>query len=57
MTTPDNRRGTCRTCNGPAMRVPNKMPDQPDGWVHRRTADWLTNPHDVDPIPEENPEP
>lgn len=49
----EDRRGTCRTCKGPAYRVPNRMPDVPDGWVHLNVATVLDNPHEVDPIPNE----
>lgn len=47
----ENRSGTCRTCGGPAYRVPNQIPDTPDRWVHRNTADWIGERHDVDPAP------
>jgi hypothetical protein len=49
----EDRRGTCRTCNGPAYRYPSLSNDIPDRWAHRRTADWRDNPHEVDPIPNE----
>lgn len=54
----EDRRGTCRVCNGPAYRVPNQMPDTPDKWVHLNVATVLDNPHEVDPIPnQEEPNP
>lgn len=48
----EKRSGTCKTCSGPAYRVPNRM-NTPDRWVHRRTADWINNPHEVDPQPDD----
>lgn len=47
----EDRTGQCRTCGGPAYRIPNRLPGTADQWVHRRTSDWLVNPHDVDPEP------
>jgi hypothetical protein len=47
----EDRRGWCRTCGGPAYRHPSRANNIPDRWTHRRTSDWITNPHEVDPIP------
>lgn len=48
----ENRRGTCKTCHGPVYRHPNRQ-NTPDRWTHQRTADWINNPHEVDPDPEQ----
>lgn len=48
----ENRNGTCRTCNGRAYRQPSRANNIPDRWVHRNTADWINNPHEVDPMPD-----
>lgn len=47
----EDRTGVCRICQGPAYRHPSRANNIPDRWVHRSTADWIDNPHEVDPVP------
>lgn len=49
----EDHTGRCRTCGGPAYRVPNQLPDTPDRWVHLNARDWSGDAHDVDPQPAE----
>lgn len=48
----ENRHGTCLTCKGPIYRHPYPGGGHPDRWSHRRTADWVDNPHEAQPAPE-----
>lgn len=57
------KRGTCKTCNGPIHFYPQSRHIDGDpivgdddeiagDWAHLNAADWITNPHAPDPIEE-----
>jgi hypothetical protein len=53
----EDRTGTCATCDLPIYRQPNRLPDRPDKWFHRRDPNiydfreepWMKNPHEPTP--------
>lgn len=45
----ENRHGVCAVCDGPIYRHPSQSDQIRDRWTHRRTADWITNPHEPQP--------
>jgi hypothetical protein len=52
----EKRVGVCATCNGRIYRYPHPTAGEPDRWAHRDTSDWIDNPHEAAPQPEEGTE-